>query len=111
MQVLTIINSIAIAVIAVYLLRRFISRLELRIERTFWEKKPHGVQVMTWERPRWRQAGSNSGSGQTFNWINPDRLGDSIEGKRQNEGAHGGKLVPQGVPVTIWEGLRGKTTP
>jgi len=107
MQVLTVFNTVAILAITIILLRPLASRIELRIERTFWEKKPHGLRATLWEQPRW--SGSNSGAGRRFNWINPDRLSDSIEGKRQNKDAHSGELVPQGVLATVWEGLRGKS--
>jgi len=107
MQALIITNSIAILAIAAYLLRSFASRLELRIERTFFEEKPHGIRLTVWEHPRWSTT-VNAGTGRVLRWANPNRLSDTVEGKRQNRAAHDGKLIPQGILATVWEGLLGK---
>ena len=75
-----IINSTLLFIIFFYWFYRVvISRLEISIERTFWEKKPYGLSIMLWDYPRCHEWSNYGKSIFGFNWRNPEKIPDDIK--------------------------------
>jgi len=75
------ISSIATWLLIIHLfIKPFISRFEVRIARTTWEKKPYGIYVMFWNYPHNKFHYTNSAKGIFhFNWRNPRKLSDDVK--------------------------------
>lgn len=78
-DILTYLNSILIILIfLILILKPFISRLSISIDKTFWEKKPYAIRLMLWVYPRY----NCPNSGKTiisFKWRNPDKIIDDMK--------------------------------
>jgi hypothetical protein len=77
-----LINLILIWIILIFLvLKPYLRHFEIKIERTFWGKKPYGISITKWDYP----IGSypNHGIGIfDFNWRNPKKISDDVNKKK-----------------------------
>jgi hypothetical protein len=79
METLIIINTIFLGLIVIYIAwKEFFSKITIKINRTFWEKKPYGITIIKWDYPI-KESESNSGKGFPINWRNPDKIKDDIK--------------------------------
>jgi hypothetical protein len=82
MKTLTIINTITLSlIVALIFYREIISRIEINIRRTTWEKKSYGIELIWWKYPR-KLRMSNSGKIHGFNWRDPNKISDDISKKK-----------------------------
>ena len=85
MGTLTIINTILIWVILMLLLvKPYLEKFTITIDRTFWEKKPYGFHITKWKYSK----GVTPNSGVnilSFNWRNPDNMKDDFRNVRKNK--------------------------
>ena len=67
MKTLIIISTINSICIMYLIVKPLFSRIEIKIDRTFWEKKPYGFTITKWDYPV--GVVPNSGKGIfNFNW-------------------------------------------
>ena len=83
MEILTIINSILLCVIIIFLLiKPYLQKFTITINRTFWEKKSYGFHITKWQYNK--DITSNNGKVVfNFNWKKPKYLSDDIEKKER----------------------------
>lgn len=77
-----IINTVTVWLVVIYLIiKPQLDRLEIQVERTFWEKKPYGITLMRWRYKK--GSGANYGEGLfTLCWRNLDKMSDDIKKAR-----------------------------
>lgn len=78
MEILTIINTVLVWLILIFLVvKPYLQKLTITIDRTFWEKKPYGFHVTKWKYPK--GITPNNGRGVIhFRWRNPNNMTDDI---------------------------------
>lgn len=83
MEILTIINSILLCVIIIFLLiKPYLQKFTITINRTFWEKKSYGFHITKWQYNK--DITPNNGKVVfNFNWKKPKYLSDDIEKKER----------------------------
>ena len=86
MDYLPIINSAIIIIYFTYRLIDLISNyITITIEKTFWEKKPYGINITKWiyHRNGWKAYYGNSGKVIFhFRWRSPDKISDEMSKRR-----------------------------
>lgn len=71
------VNAIITWLVIIFLIfKPVIYRLQFRIERTFWEKKPYGISIMLWNRSNGCRSGIEIFH---FYWKNPKNISDSFK--------------------------------
>lgn len=84
MKTIVIINTISIWLIIIFMIiKPYLQKFTIQINRTFWEKKPYGFHITKWKYKR--DIIPNSGRGIFhFNWRNPDNISDDMGKARSN---------------------------
>ena len=79
MKTLIIINTVLVWLIIIFMIiKPYLQRFTIEIDRTFWEKKPYGFHITKWQYKR--GVFPNNGKGVLhFNWRNPDNILDDIK--------------------------------
>ena len=79
MKTLIIINTVLVWLIIIFMIiKPYLQRFTIEIDRTFWEKKPYGFHITKWQYKR--DICPNNGKGVFhFNWRNPDNIPDDIK--------------------------------
>ena len=78
MEILTIINTVLVWLILIILvIKPYLQKFTITIDRTFWEKKPYGFHITKWQYAK--GTAPNNGRGVFhFRWRNPKNLTDDI---------------------------------
>lgn len=83
MDYLPIINSAIIIIYFTYRLTDLIRNyITISIRKTFWEKKPYGIDITKWDYRRGNCEAYCGNSGKViflFNWRNPEKMADDIK--------------------------------
>ena len=82
MKTLIIINTLSIWVIIIFMvIKPYLQRFTISINRTFWEKKPYGFYITKWKYKR--GISPNSGSSVFWlNWRNYEKMTDDIKKRK-----------------------------
>jgi hypothetical protein len=79
MKTLIIINTVLVWLIIIFMIiKPYLKRFTIEIDRTFWEKKPYGFHLTKWRYKK----GVLPNSGKVFfnfHWRNPDNITDDIK--------------------------------
>jgi hypothetical protein len=85
METLNIINMIVLWLVIIFLvIKPYLQRFTVEINRTFWRKKPYGFHITKWQYKK----GTVPNIGKSvfhFNWRNPDNIPDNIKLKLKNK--------------------------
>ena len=83
-ETLIIINTLLIWLIIIFMIiKPYLQRFTIEIDRTFWEKKPYALHITKWQYKR----GVFPNNGKVvfnFNWRNPDNIPDDIKKSKKN---------------------------
>lgn len=83
MKTLIIINTVLVWLVIIFLvIKPYLQRFTIEIDRTFWEKKPYGFHITKWDYKKGTLP--NNGKGVFhFNWKNPNNITDLMENARK----------------------------
>ena len=79
METLNIINTIAVWLVIIFLvIKPYLQRFTIQIDRTFWEKKMYGFHITKWQYKK--GVVPNSGRGVFhFIWRDPNNIPDDVK--------------------------------
>jgi hypothetical protein len=74
-----IMNTVLVWLILIFMIiKPYLQKFTIEINRTLWEKKPYGFHITKWEYKK----GTSPNNGArlfNFNWRNPDKISDDIK--------------------------------